>query len=817
MIEQDFPLNKYPTLLDFAKSEAKIRCVIGPAGCLSADTEVLTRTGWVKMSDATTDNILVYNPETNKAYFDDVEHLAYPCPEGLHRFKTSYALDMVVSDEHRVWYTTQYDKDTWRVARGGELAKQWLSGSTRTARVKTTFEVDGGEAYPLTDEQLRICVMLSADGHLPKKGSRAFVTVRKERKKERVRYLLDKAGIEYKETTYQSRPTETIFTFEPPEWNKDLSRFFNVPTEQLKIIADECLYWDASVGEHGSYYSSSEKSNADFIQFAFVATGTPSIITTTTYPDKPTWRDSYRVTFSVSQKTAWANMKTAKYSHVKAPDGKKYCFHTNTGMFVARHNGKIFVTGNSAKTSFMAMEVFRRACEQAPAPQPDTDGKYVRYSRVLVGRNTYQILKSATLPTFKNMLGQWCSFKDGSAPIRGFIRVELEDGTRVSCDIEFISFDSPDSIGKLLGYEPTMVFLDEVSELPEEVVLAAARRIGRYPSGRFGTCSWSGVFMATNGPRKNHWLYQWYLGKKDAEFSVAEKGSGRKQFALFMQPPALIKNIHGEWVPNPRAENIDNLADGYGYYFDKLADSKQDIQAYVEGKFADLVTGTLVFPEFNRDIHVVPSADYPMRNQSFRLYLSFDFGRTPFALLATSLPNGTLLIIDEVMGDTMSIETLVLEHLKPLIHKKYPYAIIEDAWGDPAGEVRGQATEMSPYEVLRTNGIPVRNPDPSNRLEPRLEAVRQSLKRLSSGGKPQLLITDNCTVTIQSLGSDYIYELKRGYNGQVHDKPTKSHENWVSEAADAVQYLTLGFNTVVGTRKLKRKYKNLPKLNRGII
>ena len=60
-----------------------------------------------------------------------------------------------------------------------------------------------------------------------------------------------------------------------------------------------------------------------------------------------------------------------------------------------------FVIGpaGSAKTSFLVMEMFRRACMQ----YPDAGG--VRRTRTLIGRNTYQILKSATIPTVENMLG----------------------------------------------------------------------------------------------------------------------------------------------------------------------------------------------------------------------------------------------------------------------------------------------------------------------------------------------------------------------------------------------------------------------------
>lgn len=460
----------------------------------------------------------------------------------------------------------------------------------------------------------------------------------------------------------------------------------------------------------------------------------------------------------------------------------------------------------TGKTSFMAMEILRRACMQAP------NHEGVRHTKVMVARNTYQVLKSATIDTFKRMWGSLATFKTGSAPLRAFLYLNLSDGTKVQCDVEFISFDTPDSIGKLLGYEPTMVFLDEVSEMAEEIVLAAARRVGRYPSGVLGECTWSGVMMATNGPRKNHWLYDWYLGKRDEEFARTEKGTGRKFFELFKQPAALLQNRDGEWVPNPRAENIDNLADGYGYYYDMLGGKKADIQAYVQGEFADLVTGKLVFPEFNRDVHVVDEKTLDLTG-GFPMYVAFDFGRTPCCIVAVQMSSGAIVIIDEIMGEDMAVDTLARTEILPHLRREYPKAWIEDGWGDPAGEQKTQAVELTPYEVLKDHGIFIRNPDPSNRLEPRIEAVKQYLTRTVAGGKPALQISSKCKLLIQALGSDYIYELKRGSNGVFMDKPTKSHVNWVSELADCTQYLCLGMASMLGSRKKRNRFTNLPPLN----
>lgn len=438
----------------------------------------------------------------------------------------------------------------------------------------------------------------------------------------------------------------------------------------------------------------------------------------------------------------------------------------------------------SAKTSGIIWTLLLQAIMQEPA----ADG--VRYSRALVARNTNSMLRSTTIPSFKTMVGNLMTFRTGSFPMMAHARFELNDGTKVHFDVEFLSFDDEKSQNKLLGCEPTFGFIDELSEFPESLVFAIDRRLGRYPSGRFGKATWVGLFGATNGPLKNHWLYRWYLGDKDDEFKMMSERMGRPYFELFRQPPALLRQPDGSWDPNPMAENIENLPGGYNYYYAMLGGEEQKIKAYVEGEFADLVTGKVVFPEFNESRHVIDQFNVPA---GAPLYLSFDFGRTPVCLVGTMTAGGRLIIVDEVMGEDMSIETLTVEHIKPTLRRRYINNLVEGAWGDPAGLVQAQSVDVSPYDILLNNGIPIESPG-TNKLQPRIEAVKQRLTKLDSMGQPLLQITKNCKFLIEALKYNYIYENVRGKNDVVRDTPTKSHEGWTSDLADALQYMVLGIN-----------------------
>lgn len=467
------------------------------------------------------------------------------------------------------------------------------------------------------------------------------------------------------------------------------------------------------------------------------------------------------------------------------------------------------VTGpaGSAKTSIIgALKILRLACEQEPAPADN-----VRYTSHLVGRSTYQQLESATIKTFRNMLEPLFTFKTGSIPPSAYANFPLPDGTRVDCIIEFLSFDSEDAQQKLLGFEPTTAFLDEISELPESLIFAVNRRLGRYPSGKKGRPTFTGLTAATNGPKKNHWLYDWSQGARDEDFKAISKELGRNFVRIHRQPPGLLRQPDGTWLPNPKAENVQNLEGGYAYYYAMLADGEEKIKSYVEGEFADLVSGKLVFNEFNRELHVLDADNFD-KPYYMPLYLSFDFGRTPVCIFATTTTGGRLIIIDEVTGENMSIDTLVNEKVKPLLREKYPGCPVEGAWGDPSGISSRDTTEASPFSVILDNGIPIADPG-SNKLQPRIEIVKQLLTRLDSNGKPALQVLSTCKYTLAALSVDYIYEKQRGSSDLVKEVPTKSHVNWVSDLADSVQYLCLGYTSQGGGRERKP----LPKLKSRFI
>ena len=145
----------------------------------------------------------------------------------------------------------------------------------------------------------------------------------------------------------------------------------------------------------------------------------------------------------------------------------------------------------SLKTSYCFNEILRLACLQEPNEQG------VRPSRWVVIRNTFEVLKRATMSTCKfNIPEPLLRYTEGNTPIAkgSFL---LPDGTTVSLQIDFLAVDTVDVLGKLLGYDYTGAMCDELTELDEEIILAAARRAGRFPIKKDVAPTWYGLIGAT--------------------------------------------------------------------------------------------------------------------------------------------------------------------------------------------------------------------------------------------------------------------------------------------------------------------------------
>lgn len=321
------------------------------SGCVDCDTEFMSPTGWKKISEWSGERVLSYDTELEDAVFLEPVRYIKEEAEYLWHIKTSNGVDQVLCDDHRVLYDTDVRSHLeLPLSSVREIHSKQVTGFR--GRIRASFKgVHGVSGFPLREFGLRLQVAVNADGYYePKTNKRmCYVNIKKERKKQRLEWLLERCGLEY--AIHKSGEGYSRYYFEAPMYKGFSEEWYACNSDQLRIVAEECLFWD---GDCKSKFFSSSKRDADFVQYAITSTGDRASLLTakrgerTDYIVNVTRKNINKVSF---RKTVESSPEFVPY---KTKDGYKYCFTVATGALVLRRNGNIFITGNCGKT-----EVFK--------------------------------------------------------------------------------------------------------------------------------------------------------------------------------------------------------------------------------------------------------------------------------------------------------------------------------------------------------------------------------------------------------------------------------------------------------------------------
>lgn len=750
-----FVYNAAPTLARFHADESFVRGVRGPIGCVSADTEFLTPQGWVRIDQYRPGMlVLQWDGGTGVAsWVEPDEYIDLPCME-MWRFSNDHSLSMVLSDEHRM---PLYQ---WNGALTVKLAADVARHPSRHV-VPTTF-VPTTPGMPLSDAALRVMVAVNGDGHMHKRGlpGRCTIAVRKQRKKDRLEKLLNAAGIEFSARCSASRPTEMHYSFSAPLTTKRFEGiWWDANVHQLAVILDEMSHWDGLFEGPDTRYYTTVKADADFIQYAAHATGGRGSICVQKPPAQHAgWSDTYVVHVArpgSPKATVGLRGDSTRVERVTPSDGRKYCFTVPTGFFVARHADRVFITGNSGKSTAMCMEILSRALQQKRGP----DG--VARTRWAVFRNTYPELKSTTIKTWTDWVKEeWYGPVVYSSPIIHKVWLKKD----VYLEVLFASFDNLEDVRKLLSLEITGGWMNEARELPKELLDGLTGRAGRYPAMKDGGATWRGVIMDTNPPDDMHW---WY--------GLAEEDTPNG-YSFYAQPSGT----------SPEAENRANLDADY-YERQIPGKSKEWINVYVHGKYGVVKEGKPVYEDdWADDWHV--SQDELVAIPGRGIVLGWDYGLTPACVICQIAPSGQFRVLEEIVGDNIGIERFIAHYVKPVLQTKYRTNPIEGSYGDP-GSGRTETDEHTVYLAQESAGIPTEKAG-SNALLPRLTAVRYFLG-LSHGGRPGFLVNKTCKHLRRGFNSGYSYKRMQ-VSGAVARYAVTPSKNIFSHVHDALQYVCMG-------------------------
>ena len=437
------------------------------------------------------------------------------------------------------------------------------------------------------------------------------------------------------------------------------------------------------------------------------------------------------------------------------------------GQFVRSEKFYSFIQGpvGSGKTTGNLFKILYHAARQAPSPQTN-----LRHTRWVIVRNTLQQLKDTTMKSFfswfvPNRAGEWRA-SDNQFTFRfGDIHAE----------VLFRPLDTPDDVGRVLSLEVTGAVLDEFVEIPKEIVESLSGRCGRFPPAKDGGATWFGMWGASNPGNEDDWWYDWLFDAPPANMAV------------FTQPGGLT----------PQAENLENLPGGRAYYTNLVEGKSQRwVNQFVNVQWGHSLRGKPVFPVFDPSVHVAASP--LIYNPHVPLWMGFDAGLTPAAVLGQVDAWGRILILCELTSEGMGARRFCRTLLRPLLDARFRDAqLIVSA--DPAVTQRAQTDERSVRQVLEAEmGVKVR-PAWSNTLADRFSAVEERLTMRTEAG-PGLIIDPSCRTLIRALGGGYRFATTA--RGRVADTPEKNHYSHVCEAC---QYMLMAVQREAATAERRRR------------
>ena len=455
---------------------------------------------------------------------------------------------------------------------------------------------------------------------------------------------------------------------------------------------------------------------------------------------------------------------------------------TQAARFFVSNNFVDYIQGDlgSGKTVTCCMRILRHVQEQWPSP---VNG--LRMSRWACVRNTNVDLKRTTIRT-------WLSICPDDGVNRFNWGQSLSHRLRfgnVFADIDFMGLDKEDDVRKLRSTEYTGIFFNELPFI-EKVLFDESHGRLRYPEKKHGGPKWRGIIADGNAPPEDHWVAL-MTGQVDLPPGMppeeAEQYKWPSDWGFFMQPPALMDILDdrgkptGRYKINPNAENIHNLPDDY---YDRLTPGKSRawILSRTMNTVALVVDGSPVWPQFRREFHVANEVLKPQLGPQHTVTVSLDFGRVYPAALFSQRIGQRLYVQFELMGFN-EVATQFAPRVKRFLESHYPGCPAEFT-GDPKGNDKGQAVDISAYDVFAANGMPV-TPAPvmDNNITLRTEAVAFALND-NPGGVNYLVISPYCRTLIVGMAGRY--HLVREENGEL--KPKKDR---YSNLCDCLQYLCL--------------------------
>lgn len=379
--------------------------------------------------------------------------------------------------------------------------------------------------------------------------------------------------------------------------------------------------------------------------------------------------------------------------------------------------------------------------------------------RAAIIRDTFENIKTSTLPDIKEYLGPWVSVSEGGkkAVIKCTPQVELD----------LFGINDPASISKLQGPQYACIWLEEPAPiyeranagLPREVFNMALARASR----QRGTVM--RVQITQNPADEEHWTA--LLAEEPEDYMTAEDGTVIRK---------VVYNI-------PRGENSALSSVTRAANMAAFKDDPAKWQRYVEGKVATVHEGKKVTPGYDPKIHFSERILPVFKGEALQFW---DGYLHPCCILAQYNGIGQLVIHDVLYDEGVGTQELLEEKVVPMLNSpKWKDKI--HTWraiGDSTLRTPDQGSSKSiPSKIIerlfncRFEPGPVKWPA-------RKEPLNACFKKLLNGGHPHVILSRSATRLHRALRGGWHYKVDNNGN-VIGDKPVK---NQSSHPGDAFAY-----------------------------
>lgn len=330
-------------------------------GCYSEDTEILTNRGFKLFKDLeSTDLVAQVNNDNTIVFVKPLEYFKYKVNENLIRFKDYKNIDILVTKNHNMVF--KYEKKSKINGKYiSEIKDNFIFKEALDIKLHrdnkflhSSFAIEENKNKKLTFKD-RLLIAFQADGSKVDRSKNAMrFRFKKERKKERLEWILKNTNYKYKYSFYEKDKSHNFYVLFENEPNKVLD-WVNLEDKNYNWcneFLEEVCFWDGSIRkENISFiYSSIIEKNIDIVQGIASMCGYKSRKSLNLRLKKKNKKPIYNIFLSKGEYFNCEHIEKIEEFY----NGYVYCVEVPSNKIIVRSNGHTLVCGNSTRRGSFA-------------------------------------------------------------------------------------------------------------------------------------------------------------------------------------------------------------------------------------------------------------------------------------------------------------------------------------------------------------------------------------------------------------------------------------------------------------------------------